>query len=259
MTTDALLNRYSRHILLPEINNAGQQALTSAHVLLIGLGGLGSPAAMYLASSGIGNLTLADPDRVDLSNLQRQLLHDSHDIGRLKTESARDTLARLNPHCHVATIDGFLHGKALHQAIAEADLVLDASDNFATRFAVNEGCVAANKVLISGAVIRFEGQLSLYHTSAQQPCYRCLYPDDSSGDSGNCSDSGVLAPLAGVIGSLMACEAIQCLTGAGETLLGQLLTINILKNQWKTVDIHKDPACPVCAAGANTSRIGHGA
>ena len=259
MTNDALLDRYSRHILLPEINNAGQQALTSAHVLLIGLGGLGSPAAMYLASSGIGKLTLADPDRVELSNLQRQILHDSQDIGRLKTESARNKLDRLNPHCRVDTIDGFLHGKALHEAIAAASIVLDASDNFATRFAVNEGCVANNTALISGAVIRFEGQLSLYHASAQQPCYRCLYPDDTAVDRGNCSDSGVLAPLAGVIGSLMACEAIKWLTGAGETLLGQLLTINILKKQWKTIGIHKDPACPVCAAGAKNSSIVQGA
>ena len=258
LTDDTLLERYSRHILLPEIGIAGQQALSTAHALIIGLGGLGSPAAMYLASSGIGKLTVADSDRVELSNLQRQILHDSRDIGRPKTASAQDSLIELNPNCRIKTINQSLLGRELTEAVREADIILDASDNFETRFAVNQACVENSRPLVCGAVIRFEGQLSLFHTSESQACYRCLYPEHTAPDAGNCSDSGVLAPLTGVIGSLMACEAIKWLTGAGDCLQGQLLTINVLNMKWKIIKLRKDPACPVCSAIGEPSRLASG-
>lgn len=244
---DALLDRYSRHILLPEIDITGQRKLASAHALIIGLGGLGSPVAMYLASSGLGHLTLCDPDKVELSNLQRQIIHGTSDIGRVKSISAADRLSELNSNCHVNAIDHALHGEELINIVGQANIVIDATDNFETRFLLNQVCVDTHTPLVSGAVTRFEGQLSLFHANHDQPCYRCLYPDDTSMKEGNCSERGVLAPFAGVIGSLMACETIKWITGAGECLTGKLLTINAKSMRWRQLQLNKDPYCPVCS------------
>lgn len=248
---DELLNRYSRHILLPEIDIAGQQRLAAAHALIFGLGGLGSPVAMYLASSGIGQLTLCDPDRVELSNLQRQVIHGTSDIGRIKSQSAADTLRDLNPACHIETVTHILHGAELEQAVRQASIVIDATDNFDSRYALNRACVGTGTPLVSGAVTKFEGQLSIFHASENRPCYHCLYPDETSPGNGHCSENGVLAPFAGVIGCLMACETIKWLCGAGDCLLNQLLTINIKTLSWRTTRIHKDTHCPVCTGAAS--------
>jgi len=240
---DQQLLRYSRQIMLPGVDVAGQQKLLDSRVLIIGAGGLGSPLAMYLATAGVGQLVLVDFDAVDLSNLQRQILHGSHDLGRPKVESARDTLAVLNPEVAVTTINAKLEGEELLGEVERADVVVDASDNFATRFAVNDACVAARKPLVSGAAIRMEGQVSVFHNERpDSPCYRCLYRDEEE-LAQTCSENGVLAPVVGIIGTIQATEVLKVLLGIGDTLDGRLLLLDAMSMEWRSMRLRKDPAC----------------
>ncbi len=243
---DEQLLRYARHILLPQIGIEGQQRLLASHVLVIGVGGLGSPVAMYLASSGVGELTLVDFDVVELSNLQRQIVHGTADIGRPKVESARETLLRLNPECRVLIFGRRLSADELRGQVACANLVLDCSDNFPTRFAVNAACAASGTPLISGAAVRMDGQVALFSGRPGEPCYQCLYGAEGATEE-TCSETGVLAPLVGVIGSLQAIEAIKWITGAGTTLAGRLLVLDALQGTWRTLRLKADPDCPTCA------------
>ena len=250
MNDDQLL-RYSRQILLPAIGIDGQQRLLGAHALIIGLGGLGSPVAMYLAASGVGHLTLVDHDRVELTNLQRQLVHTTTTLGMSKVESARQMLAALNPEGRVEAIDHKLDESALRQQVEHADVVVDGTDNFATRFAVNRACVAVRKPLVSGAVVRFEGQVGVFRPDLpDSPCYACLYRDTGAEEGDLCSQFGVLAPAAGLIGTIQATEALKVLLGIGETLTGRVLVVDALRMEFRTLTLRKDPACPVCGAPA---------
>lgn len=240
---DEQLLRYSRQIMLPQVDLAGQQRLLQSRVLIIGAGGLGSPVAMYLAAAGVGELVLIDFDTVDLSNLQRQILHGSHDLGRPKVESARDTLAVINPEVAVTTINGRLEGEALLAEVMLADVVVDASDNFAARFALSDACVAARKPLVSGAAIRMEGQVSVFHNERpNSPCYRCLYRDEGE-LAQTCSENGVLAPVVGIIGTIQATEVLKVLLGIGDSLDGRLLLLDALTMEWRSMRLRKDPAC----------------
>ncbi len=246
MNDDELL-RYSRQILLPQVGIEGQKRLQAARALIIGLGGLGSPVAMYLAAAGVGTLAIADHDRVDLSNLQRQIVHRNADIGRPKADSARDALQALNPGTTVISLDARLDGAYLDEQVALADVVLDCSDNFATRFAVNAACVRTGTPLVSGAAIRLEGQVAVFRPDRpDSPCYRCLYKDEDE-LAETCTQTGVLAPLVGVIGSLQALEALKVLLDLGTTLTGRLLLFDAEHLEWRTLILRKDPACPVCA------------
>jgi len=243
---DKQLLRYSRHILLPQVGVDGQQKLLDARVLVIGLGGLGSPVAMYLAASGVGHLVIVDHDRVELSNLQRQIVHTTDSIGTDKVASAKAALRQLNPDIRITTFNKTLESDELAQQVKLADAVVDASDNFATRFGLNRLCVEYKKPLVSGAVIRLEGQVTTFR--ADQPgsaCYRCLYQDmDEIAES--CSETGVLAPVAGIIGSIQATEIIKVLTGVGQTLNGRLLVLDARTMDWREMKLRKDPSCPVC-------------
>lgn len=243
---DQSLLRYSRQILLPEMGVEGQQRLRDARVLLIGLGGLGSPAAMYLAAAGVGTLVLCDDDEVDLSNLQRQVVHRTDRIGEAKTQSAAKTLRALNPDTEIVTHEQRLDATALRRAVDNVDLVLDCSDNFATRFALNQACHAAQTPLISGAAIRWDGQIAVFDQQAGSPCYRCLYSEDGEEEL-RCSENGVIAPLVGIIGSMQALESIKLLCGIGQILSGRLLVLDGLRMQWRELRLRKDPGCPVCA------------
>ncbi len=243
---DQQLLRYSRQIMLPAIGIEGQERLLSSRVMIIGLGGLGSPVAMYLAAAGVGHLTLVDFDQVELANLQRQIIHTTERIGGLKVESARDALSLLNPECQTVCINHKLEGQELAREVAAADLVLDCSDNFATRFALNAACVEARTPLVSGAAVRMEGQVSLFSGQPGGPCYRCLYPEGEGQDE-SCSENGVLAPLVGVIGSIQAIEALKLLVGAGRPLIGRLLLFDALNMEWRNVILKADPGCPVCS------------
>ncbi len=250
MDDDQLL-RYSRHILLPEIGIEGQETLLAAHALVIGAGGLGSPAAMYLASGGVGRITLADGDSVDLTNLQRQILHTTAAVGRAKAYSGKDTLSQLNPEIDITAIPERLEGDRLVQIVANADVVLDCSDNFATRHAVNRACVKYRKPLVSGAGVRFDGQVSVFDLRQDgAPCYNCLFPEDSEAEETRCAVMGVFAPLTGIIGAVQAAEALKLLAGAGESLNGRLLLFDCLGMQWRSVRLSKDPACKVCAGSS---------
>ena len=243
---DDQLLRYSRQMMLPEIDAEGQQRLADARVLIIGLGGLGSSASIYLAAAGVGHLVLVDYDKVVLSNLQRQIVHSTADIGRPKVESAREHLLALNPHTNITVIDHALEGDALLKEVAVATVVVDASDNFQTRFAINEACVKAKIPLVSGAAIRFEAQVSVFNPrNRNSPCYRCLYGKDSTVDQ-TCTANGVIAPLLGIIGSVQACEAMKLIMGIGETLEGRLLLLDVLNMEWHSARLPKDPDCPVC-------------
>jgi len=241
---DEQLLRYSRQIMLPAIDVGGQERLRDAHALIIGLGGLGSPVAMYLAAAGIGRLTLVDFDRVDLSNLQRQIVHTTGRIGELKVESARIALHELNPEVEIHCIPQQLEETQLLEQVAAADVVIDGSDNFTTRFAVNRACFSAGTPLVAGAAIRWEGQVSVF-SGREGPCYQCLYPADGQLDE-TCSANGILAPVVGMIGSLQATEAIKLISGAGEPLFGRLLLLDALSMEWRTIKLRADPACPVC-------------
>lgn len=244
---DTQLLRYSRHILLPEFGIEGQEKLLGTHALIIGAGGLGSPAALFLAASGVGTLTLCDSDTVDLTNLQRQIAHRTTSIGLPKVESARQTLAEINPEVSVHCIPEHVESARLRQLIAQADVVLDCSDNFATRYAVNRACVELRKPLISGAATRFSGQVTVFDLRQNtSPCYHCLFPQDSETEETRCAVMGVFAPLVGVIGSLQAGEALKLLLGIGTDLCGRLLLLDILHMDVRTIKLKRDALCPVC-------------
>jgi molybdopterin/thiamine biosynthesis adenylyltransferase len=243
---DNQLLRYSRQIMLPQIDIEGQQKLLDARVLIIGLGGLGSPAAMYLAAAGVGHLVLNDFDAVDLTNLQRQIAHDTDNLGLSKVESAKHTLLRMNPEIQIKAIDHRLEENELETEIANSSVVLDCTDNFATRFAVNRACVRARKPLVSGAVIRFEGQITVFTPGYDDsPCYNCLYPDQGELEE-NCVRNGVIAPLPGIIGSMQALEAIKLVLGIGQILRGRLLLLDGLSMEWQRMNLKKNPQCPTC-------------
>lgn len=245
MNDDQLL-RYSRQMMLPEIDAAGQEKLGAARVLIIGLGGLGSPSSMYLASAGVGHLVLVDFDKVDLSNLQRQIVHSTLNLDRPKTDSARERLQALNPEIMIETIDHALDEDELIKQAELADVIIDASDNFQTRFAINSASVKTKTPLVSGAAIRFEGQVSVFDPRDEQsPCYRCLYSDDVAAQE-TCTANGVIAPLLGIIGSIQANETMKLIMGIGETLQGRLLLLDALYMEWNQAILKKDPDCPVC-------------
>jgi molybdopterin/thiamine biosynthesis adenylyltransferase len=249
---DSQLLRYSRHILLDEIGIEGQQKLLAAHALVIGAGGLGSPAAMYLASAGVGRITLVDNDTVDLTNLQRQIAHTTERVGQSKAESARLTLQQINPEITVTALNERVADARLAELVADADVVLDCTDNFATRHAVNRACVAGNKPLVSGAVIRFDGQISVFDPrSGEQPCYSCLFPQDQKFEDVACSTMGVFAPLVGVVGAMQAAEALKLLMEVGGSLAGRLMMLDGLRMEWTSIGVGRNGACPVCAAKTN--------
>ena len=246
--TDEEVERYARHLVLREVGGPGQQKLKAASVLIVGAGGLGSPTALYLAAAGVGTVMLADPDVVDLSNLQRQVIYAETDIGEPKVEAACDRLAAMNPHVFVAGYQGRFDDESADALVQGVDLVLDGTDDFATRFAVNAACVRHGKTLVSGAIGRWTGQVGVF---PGRPCYRCLVPDVPP-DAETCSVVGVVGALAGVVGSLMAMEAIKLITGAGEPLSGRLLIYDGLAAETRTVRVGADPDCPVCG-GATAS------
>jgi molybdopterin-synthase adenylyltransferase len=244
---DEQLLRYSRHILLSELGVEGQEKLNQSHALIIGAGGLGSPASLYLATSGVGKLTLCDGDVVDLTNLQRQIVHRNDAIGISKAVSARSTLLDINPDIEIKAVCERLSGEALEQSVAEADVVLDCCDNFATRHAVNRACVKYKKPLVSGAGIRFDGQISVFDMrSDASPCYNCLFSEDQEFEETRCAVMGVFAPLVGIIGAMQAAEAIKVLTGCGETLNGRFLMLDGLSMEWRSLKLNKDLQCKVC-------------
>ncbi|WP_291992304.1 molybdopterin-synthase adenylyltransferase MoeB [Candidatus Accumulibacter sp. ACC003] len=249
MNDDQLL-RYSRHILLDEIGIEGQQRIVNARALIIGAGGLGSPAALYLASAGVGQIALADGDTVDLTNLQRQILHTQQRIGQLKARSGQLALHEINPEVRVEAISSRLAGEELAALVANADVVLDCSDNFATRHAVNRACVSHRTPLVSGAAIRFAGQLAVFDSRRDEaPCYHCLFPEGDDVDELRCAVMGVFAPLTGIIGAMQAAEALKLIAGAGEVALGRLWLLDGLSMEWRSVKFGQDPGCPVCALG----------
>ncbi len=246
---DYQLLRYSRHILLNEIGVEGQECLLASHALVIGAGGLGSPVALYLAAAGVGRITIADPDDVDLTNLQRQIAHDMNALGMNKARSAASRMQAMNPEVGVSPLTFRLEGDRLTEAVAAADVVLDCSDNFATRHAVNAACVAHAKPLVSGAAVRFDGQVSVFDLrQPHAPCYACLFPVEADTGEMRCAEFGVFAPLVGVVGSLQASEALKLLMGIGESLSGRLLLYDALHSQWRQIRLARDPHCPVCAA-----------
>jgi len=246
---DEQFERYSRHMVLAQIGLSGQQRLLESRALIVGAGGLGSPIALYLASSGVGHLVLADFDVVELSNLQRQVLHGTADIGRSKVDSGKDRIEALNPDVRVTTFDRVLDGddSDLLTEIQQADVVLDATDNFETRFALNKACVQTKTPLVSGAALRMDAQVSVFDSRQEtSPCYRCLYSDElAEGEA--CSDVGVFAPLLGIVGAMQAAEALKLIVGFGETLTGRVLVIDALDMQWRSLKLNKDPRCPVCS------------
>ncbi|MEX0385454.1 HesA/MoeB/ThiF family protein [Spiribacter onubensis] len=248
MNDDQLI-RYSRQIMVPGLDLAGQEQLLASRALVVGLGGLGSPVALYLAAAGLGHLVLADFDRVELTNLQRQIIHGTDDLGHLKTDSARDRIAALNPEVTVDTLAERLTTDHLVTVVQAVDIVIDGSDNFATRFAVNAACVAAGRPLVSGAVIGMDGQVAVFRPDQGGPCYRCVYADTGE-EAQSCSETGVLGPLTGVIGSLQAVEAVKVVTGLGESLAGRLLVVDALTQQWRRLSLRRDPQCPVCGVPA---------
>ena len=247
MDDDQLL-RYSRHILLPEIGIEGQEKLLASRALIVGAGGLGSPVAIYLAAAGVGHMTLCDADRVDLTNLQRQIVHRTASIGRPKVESARATLAEINPQVVVEALEERVQGERLRMLVAKSDIVLDCSDNFATRHAVNRACVEHRVPLVSGAAVRFDGQIAVFDPrSATSPCYACLFPEDGESEDMRCAVMGVFAPLTGIVGTVQAAEAIKLLTGSGTPLVGRLLILDALSMQWREMRLRRDPSCRACA------------
>ena len=247
MLNDAQLLRYSRHILLPEIGVEGQERIGAAAVLVVGAGGLGCPVALYLGASGVGRLSIADGDIVDLTNLQRQIGHDTSSIGENKALSLKRTVAAINPEIEVEAMTEALAGMALTEAVARADLVIDASDNFATRHAVNRACVFLKKPLVSGSAIGFSGQLAVFDPRRENsPCYHCLFPDDVSEPLLRCADAGVFSPLVGVIGAMQALEALKYLARVGDSLVGKLLLWDGLRAEARTLRVPRDPDCGVC-------------
>jgi adenylyltransferase/sulfurtransferase len=243
---DEQLLRYSRQIMLPDIDVDGQEKLLDSSVLIIGMGGLGAPVTLYLAAAGIGTLTLVDFDDVELSNLQRQIIHSTQNISQPKVESASQSARTINPEIQVKTINRKLDFAALLAEISHHDVILDCSDNFETRFAINRACVKAKKPLVSGAVVRMEGQITTFDvTQPDEPCYRCLYAEEGEIEN-TCSTTGILAPVAGIIGSIQATEAIKIMVGL-PTLAGRLMILDAKYMEWRSIRLKKDPACPVCS------------
>jgi molybdopterin/thiamine biosynthesis adenylyltransferase len=248
MDDDQLL-RYSRHILLDDIGVEGQQRLMDSHALVIGAGGLGSPVALYLGTAGVGRITLVDHDTVDVTNLQRQIAHNLSRVGSPKAESARQTIAAINPDVQVLPMVQRADAAWLAQAVASADVVLDCSDNFQTRHAVNAACVAAGRPLVSGAAIGFDGQISVYDTrQADAPCYACIFPAEASFEEVRCATMGVFAPLVGIIGSMQAAEALKLLMGVGSSLAGRLQMLDARRMEWTEIRLPRQAACQVCGA-----------
>lgn len=248
---DEQLLRYSRHILLDDIGITGQERLLQARVLVIGAGGLGSPAAMYLAAAGIGKLTIVDDDTVDLTNLQRQIMHGTDSVGMQKVASARQALGRLNPEAAVVALAERVDASRLDELVPHADVVLDCCDNFATRHAVNAACVRHRVPLVWAAAVRFEGQVGVYDPRvAQSPCYGCVYPAGSEFEEERCATMGVFAPLVGIVGAAQAAEALKLLTGAGNAAATALLAISLLDNRWEMHGIDRDPSCTTCGGHA---------
>jgi adenylyltransferase/sulfurtransferase len=244
---DEQLLRYSRHILLPQIGIEGQENIVRARALVVGAGGLGSPAAYYLASAGVGTLVLADGDTVDLTNLQRQILHRTDAVGMSKVASGKRTLGEINPECQIIALAERLSAERLEQEVAQADIVLDCCDNFATRHAVNRACVKFRKPLVSGAAIRFDGQVVVFDSrQADAPCYHCLFPEGQEVEEVRCAVMGVFAPLTGIIGTVQAAEALKLLIGCGTSLAGRLLLLDGLGMEWREIRVPRDPACQVC-------------
>ncbi len=252
---DQQLLRYSRHILLPQIGYEGQEKLSISHALIIGAGGLGSPVALYLAAGGVGHLTICDFDTVDLTNLQRQIIHTTPAVGTNKAISAQQTLFEMNPTVNVDVVTVKATETELDTLVKSADVVIDCSDNFATRYLLNKFCVVHQKPLVSGAAIGLEGQITVYDMSdAHSPCYNCLFPNDESYEDTElrCADNGVFAPLVGIIGAMQAAEAMKVLMRLGESLQGRLLLLDAENMQWRTIKLKKDSACTVCGTSAST-------
>lgn len=250
MTDDQLL-RYSRHILLDEIGIEGQQRLLASHVLVVGAGGLGSPVVLYLGTAGVGRITLVDDDAVDLTNLQRQIAHNLERVGRPKAESARDAVAAINPDVQVRPVVQRVGVEELEELVEQADVVMDCCDNFATRQAINRACVARGKPLVSGAAIRFDGQVSVYDLrQPASPCYACVFPPDQQMEEVACATMGVFAPLVGIIGSVQAAEALRLLTGVGTSLAGRLQMLDARGMEWSELRLRRDPGCRVCGTRA---------
>ncbi len=246
---DSQLLRYSRHILLNEVGVEGQERIMQARALIIGVGGLGSPAAMYLSTAGVGHLTLVDHDTVDVTNLQRQIVHTEARVGMAKVESARATLLAINPGLTITALAERADATRLDMLVAVADVVLDCSDNFATRHALNAACVHHGVPLVSGAAIRFDGQLAVYSPKDNQsPCYACVFPPDTAFEETRCATMGVFAPLVGIIGSMQAAEALKLLCGAGEPAVGRLLMLDGRNMTWSDIRLPRNPHCPVCGA-----------
>jgi len=253
--TDDLLLRYSRHILLPDVGVAGQARISDASVLIVGAGGLGCPVALYLGAAGVGRLLVADGDVVDLTNLQRQIGHATAAIGENKADSLARSVLGINPEIEVRPIRAALANHALGEAVAGVDLVVDASDNFATRHAVNRACVQFGKPLVSGAAIGFSGQLAVFDSRrAGSPCYHCLFPEHTDEPEVRCAEAGVFSPLVGVIGAMQAMEALKCLAQVGELLVGKLLLWDGLRGEARVMKVPRDPACPVCGPTARQAR-----
>jgi molybdopterin-synthase adenylyltransferase len=245
---DNQLLRYSRHILLPQVEYAGQEKLTNSHALIVGAGGLGSPVALYLAASGVGTLTICDFDDVDLTNLQRQIIHTTQSVGKNKAMSAQQTIDAINPEIKVKTIEKKSTHAEMEALISGADVVIDCSDNFATRYTLNRLCFKQKKPLVSGAAVRFEGQITVFDfRNETSPCYHCLFPDTGEDQELRCADNGVFSPLVGMIGTAQAAEALKCLMGIGETLQGRLMLLDALTAEWRTIKLSRDPACSVCS------------
>lgn len=250
--TDEQLLRYSRHILLDALGIEGQERILATHALVIGAGGLGSPAALYLASAGVGKITLVDDDTVDFTNLQRQILHTQARVGVAKAESGRQALSAINPEIAIVPLQQRLSGEVLDTLVGTADIVLDCTDNFATRHAINRACVHQRKPLVSGAAIRFDGQISVYDLRRDDaPCYHCLFPEGDEVEEVRCAVMGVFAPLTGIIGTTQAAEALKLAAGIGESLSGRLLLLDALEMEWRSVRFRKDPACAVCGPNGN--------
>jgi molybdopterin/thiamine biosynthesis adenylyltransferase len=244
---DNQLLRYSRHILLPQIEYAGQEKLTKSHVLIVGAGGLGSPAALYCAASGVGKLTICDFDNVDLTNLQRQIIHTTQSVGINKAVSAQQTIYEINPEVTVQTIQQKSSEAEFKKLAETADVVIDCSDNFATRYALNRVCFQLKKPLVSGAAVNFEGQITVFDFRHENsPCYHCLFPDTGSVQEMRCAENGVFAPLVGMIGTTQAAEALKLVMNIGESLQGRLLLLDVFSMEWRTIKLSKDAACAVC-------------
>jgi len=246
---DQQLLRYSRHILLPEIDIAGQEKLIQSSAFILGAGGLGSPAALYLAASGIGKLVICDHDQVDLTNLQRQILHNTASIGKSKADSAKNTLQHINPQIKIIPLSEYATPDLLNKEIGEVDIVIDASDNFSARHLLNQACLIHRKPLISGAAVRFSGQVTVFNfRQDNSPCYHCLFPDSGESDDPECAVMGVFSPLTGIIGCIQAAETIKVLLEIGETLHGRLLLLDGLTMRFRSFTLGKDPHCPACGS-----------